>query len=33
MAGTIPLIDALAEDLGALEKELHRVLAQAPAGG
>jgi HPt (histidine-containing phosphotransfer) domain-containing protein len=33
MAGAIPLIDALAEDLGALEKELHRVLAQAPAGG
>jgi two-component system sensor histidine kinase/response regulator len=33
MAGAIPLIDAMAEDLGALEKELHRVLAQAPAGG
>ena len=33
MAGAGPLIDALAEDLEALEKELHRVLAKAPAGG
>jgi two-component system sensor histidine kinase/response regulator len=33
MAGADPLIDKLAEDLGALEKELRRVLAQAPAGG
>jgi hypothetical protein len=33
MAGTGPLIDALAADLDALEKELDRVLAQAPAGG
>ena len=33
MTGAGPLTDALAEDLIALEKELHRVLAQAPAGG
>ena len=33
MAGAGPLIDALAADLDALEKELHRVLAQAPADG
>ena len=33
MAGAGPLTDALAEDLIALEKELYRVLAQAPAGG
>ena len=33
MAGAGPIIDALAADLDALEKELHRVLAQAPAGG
>ena len=33
MAGAGPLIDALVEDLDALEKELHRVVAQAPAGG
>ena len=33
MAGAGPRIDALAEDLDALEKELRRVLAQAPAGG
>jgi CheY-like chemotaxis protein len=31
MAGAGPLIDALVEDLDALEEELHRVLAQAPA--
>ena len=33
MTGAGPLIGALAEDLDALEKQLHRVLAQAPAGG
>jgi CheY-like chemotaxis protein len=33
MTGAGPLTDALAEDLIALEKELYRVLAQAPAGG
>jgi len=33
MAGAGPLTDALAGDLDALEKELRRVLAQAPAGG
>ncbi|MBI5578280.1 MAG: response regulator [Deltaproteobacteria bacterium] len=31
--GAGPLIDALAEDLDSLEKELHRVLVQARAGG
>jgi HPt (histidine-containing phosphotransfer) domain-containing protein len=33
MTGAGPLIDALVADLDALEKELHRVVAQAPAGG
>jgi HPt (histidine-containing phosphotransfer) domain-containing protein len=33
MAEAGPLTDALAEDLDALEKELQRVLARAPAGG
>ena len=33
MAEAGPPIDALAEDLDALEKELHRVLDQAPTGG